>query len=161
MHFLSLLDEEQIEDTYENEFRFQGYAGDELSRRTERKMKTSRFGASVGEVIPFGMFGFDAGIIGYDPREAVQTVRSPGLLIFGEHDRLVPADANVERFHAVFDGLPPAHLTCTTIPKATHCFRVTESVFSTPDAAGNGPEVGPLSDDLGTVLRNWLTNNEY
>ena len=153
--------EEQIEDIYENEFRFQGYTGDELSRRTERKLRTSRFGASVGEVIPFGMFGFDAGIMGYDPREAVQAVRSPGLFIFGEHDRLVPADANVERFHAVFDGLPPAHLTCATIPKTTHCFRVAESIFSTPDAAGNGPEVGPLSDDLGTVLKNWLTSNGY
>jgi pimeloyl-ACP methyl ester carboxylesterase len=153
--------EEQMEDVYENDFRFQGYTGDELAQRTERELSTSRFWASVGEVIPFGMFGFDAGIMGYDPRDAVRTVRSPGLFVFGEHDRLVPADANVERFNAILDGASPDHLTYATIPKATHCFRVTESICSTPNGAGDGPEVGPLSGELVTVLKNWLTGNGY
>lgn len=153
--------EEQMEDIYENDFRFQGYTGDELAQRTERKLKTSRLGASVGKAIPFGMFGFDAGIMGYDPRDAVQTVQSPGLFIFGEHDRLVPPGANIQRFDAIFEGRPPDHLNYVVIPKATHCFRVTESIFSAPDGAGDGPEVGPLSDELVTVLENWLTKNRY
>ncbi len=90
--------EEQIEDIYENELRCQEYRGDELTRRTQRRMKQTRIGVSIGQMTSFGMFGFDARTIGYDPREALRTVQCPGLFIYGEHDRLVPADANIDRF---------------------------------------------------------------
>jgi hypothetical protein len=145
--------EEQIEDTYENDLRCQGHTGDELAQRTERQMKNLRFGVSVGERTGFGMFGFDARVVGYDPREAIQTVRSPGLFVFGEHDRLVPADANVERFNEIFDGQPPEHLGYCIVPKATHTFRVTDGL-----CAEGVPKDYPLSDALATLLKDWLTN---
>ena len=53
-------------------------------------LNTTRFGASIDRVFPIGVIGFDTGIIDYDPRQALQTVSSPGLLIFGENDLLVP-----------------------------------------------------------------------
>jgi pimeloyl-ACP methyl ester carboxylesterase len=145
--------EEQMEDMYENDFRCQGYEGAELERRTASRLNTTRFGASVGRIIPVGMIGFDAGIIDYDPREALQTVSSPGLLVFGENDALVPADQNLARFDEIFDRHPPEHLAAAVINDANHSFRLVDA----PCTSRAESLRLPLSEELITLLHDWLT----
>jgi len=149
--------EEQIEDNFENDLRCQGYQGDELTRRVESRMKKFRMGVRIGQMTSFGMYGFDARIVGYDPREALRTVRCPGLFVFGGHDGMVPADVNADRFQAVFDGHPPRHLTLSTIPKANHHFRVTDGLCN----AELDAEDYPLSRELVTVINDWLVEIGY
>ncbi len=149
--------EEQMEDIYENDLRCQGYEGAELERRTTRHLNKTRFGASVGRVIPIGVIGFDAGIIDYDPRQALQTVSSPGLLVFGENDVLVPAYQNLARFDEIFDGDPPEHLTTAVIDDATHGFRLVDSLCTSWATS----LTLPLSEELTAVLQDWLTGQGY
>ena len=149
--------EGNMADNYRGYYRCQGYEGEDLEAQVEKQLNTTRLGAAVGEVIPFGMFGFDAGIIGYDPADALQTVRSPGLFVFGENDFLVDAEKNLERFEVIFGGSPPDHLSTVVIANATHGFRVVDD----PCLSSEEALEQPFSDELTTVLHNWLAEQGF
>ena len=78
------------------------------------------------------MLGFDAGVYDYDPLWALQTVQSPGLLLYAEHDFLVTPSWNMERMDQIFYGDPPAHLQTVTISGVNHGFRAVESSCAEP-----------------------------
>jgi pimeloyl-ACP methyl ester carboxylesterase len=141
-----------MQDNYWHHFRCQGLTGEQLYLRVEKQMATSRFGAELGEIVPFGMFGFDAGIIDYDPSTALQTVSSPGLLVYASHDRLVSPALNVQRLGELFDGAVPDRLTAVTIPAATHSFRVVGDTCASYEEIS----AAPLSVELTATLEGWL-----
>jgi len=148
---------EQMEDTFEHEYRCQGYAGGELKKEVESAMKWSRLEANLGKVIPLGEARFQAGIIDYDPRRALQTVHSPGLLVFAENDPMVPADHNLARFAEIFNGNPPDNLQTVTITGTHHDFRLTDMCLGSVEEMFSAP----FSDELTRVLRDWLTEQGY
>lgn len=142
---------EQMEDIYENDFRCQGYSGEELQKRVSRQLWLAKTGASIGKVIPIGVIGFDAGIIDYDPRDSLQQVKIPGLMVFGTHDPYVPADQNVERFQAIFpEG--SGYIQNYVVKDGDHHFRLTESVCQPYEERLKEP----FSDDLQNKLNDWL-----
>lgn len=149
--------EEQMVATYENDFRCQGCDSAELEEKTARNLNTTRFGASIGRVIPIGRIGFDAGIIDYDPRQALQTVSSPGLLVFGENDLLVPPDQNLARFDEIFGANPPENLTTVVIADASHSFRLVDGLCTSWETSLTLPH----SEELTAVLQDWLTEQGY
>jgi pimeloyl-ACP methyl ester carboxylesterase len=149
--------EEQMRNTYENVFRCEGSAGEELARRTANQLRLTRVGAAIGRVVPIGVIGFDAGIIEYDPRRALRSVRQPGLYAYGEYDPLVPPDHSRARFEEIFAGQLPSHLTLRTIPQANHRFKVVDSLCTTYEESLHAP----FSEDLGHVLEEWLTGIGY
>ena len=103
------------------------------------------------------MFGFDAGIIGYDPDEALHKVGSPGLLVFAEHDALVDPRLNTQIFYDMFDGNPPGHLSTVTIADTNHIFRIVEhACVSYEDSLQQ-----PLSEELTVELDEWLAGVGY
>lgn len=148
---------EQMEDDYENGFRCQGYDGVELEQKVESILKWDRMGAKIGKIIPLGEIGFQAGIFDYDPRQALQTVKSPGLLVFGENDPLVPADQNLARFDEIFNGNPPENLQTVTISGVHHTFQLTDKCLTSIDQILSAP----LSDELVQVLQDWLIEQGY
>ncbi|MBC8503268.1 MAG: prolyl oligopeptidase family serine peptidase [Chloroflexi bacterium] len=148
---------EQMEDDYENVFRCQGYEGAGLEKKVESILKWDRMGAKIGKVIPLGEIGFQAGIFDYDPRQALQTVKSPGLLVFAENDPTVPADLNLARFDEIFNGTPPENLQTVTISGAYHTFHLTNKCLSSLEELISAP----LSDELVQVLQDWLTEQGY
>ena len=148
---------EQMEDDYESGFRCQGYEGAELEKKVKSILKWDRIGVKVGKIIPLGELGFQAGIFDYDPRQALQTVKSPGLLVFGENDPTVPADQNLARFNEIFNGNPPENLQTVTISGAYHTFHLMDKCLTSIDQILSAP----LSDELVQVLQDWLTEQGY
>ena len=144
-------------DNYRGHYRCEGYEGDELEKKVERQLKSSRRGASIGKVIPFGMLGFDAGIIDYDPDEILRTVDSPGLLVFAERDALVDAVRNTQTFYNIFDGRPPDHLNIITIKESNHIFRIVEHACVSYEDS----QKRQLSDELTVKLDEWLSRLGY
>jgi len=148
---------EQMEDTNENTFRCQGYEGDELKEKVESSMKWARLEANVGKAIPMGEVRFDVGIFYYDPHQALQTVKSPGLLVFAENDSMVPADQNLARYDEIFNGNPPENLQTVIISGAYHTFHLMDMCLTSFDDLS----AAPLSDELVRVLQDWLTEQGY
>ena len=148
---------EQMEDDYESAFRCQGYEGNELKEKVESFMKWARVEANVGKVIHLGEMTIQAGIFEHDPRQALQTVKSPGLLVFAENDPTVPADKNLERFNEIFNGNPPENLQTVTISGSYHTFHLMDRCLTSPDQLLSAP----LSDELVEVLQTWLDEQGY
>jgi len=144
-------------DNYWHGYRCDGYTGEKLEEQVAKQMRLTRRGAAFGKVIPFGMFGFDAGIIEYDPEEALQTVRSPGLFVFAENDRLVTPDLNLDRLDEIFDGDVPEHLTAVTISGANHSF----ILVNDPCEVVPNPYERPQSAELVEMLNDWLAAQGY
>lgn len=148
---------EQMEDDYENTLRCQGYGEDELQKEVASFMKWARFEANVGKFLPLGEADIQSGIMDYNPRQALQTVKSPGLMVFAENDPTVPAEVNLARFDEVFNGNPSENLQTATISGAFHTFHLTGLCFTSPDEFLSAP----LSDELVEVLQTWLDEQGY
>jgi pimeloyl-ACP methyl ester carboxylesterase len=144
-------------DNYVGGYGCDGYTGTELEEQAAKRMRMTRLGARVGETIPFGMFGFDAGIIDYDPADALQTVRSPGLLVYAELDWQVSPTWSLDRLEELFPSGLPANLTTKTITGVNHSFLLVEDMC-TPQtvATDNG-----LSPELAAELDAWLQAQGY
>ncbi len=148
---------EQMEDDTENTFRCQGYEGDELQKIVDSSMKWARFEANVGKFLPLGEAYIQARIMDYDPRQTLQTVKSPGLLVFAENDPTVPAEINLARFDEIFNGNPLQNLQTVTISGAYHTFHLTGLCLTSYDEFLSAP----LSDELVEVLQTWLDEQGY
>jgi hypothetical protein len=134
-----------------------GFEGEELEKKISNQLKLTQLGAAIGKILPFGIIGFDTHIIDYDPMEAIQSIATHGLFVYGEHDYVVFAQNNTERFNEIFNGSKPNNLTISVIPGANHIFRVTDSFCTTREESLSQP----LSEELVEVLEGWLTSIGY
>jgi len=107
---------EQVTDEIEFHLLCEGYQGAELQELVEKELSIRRLGATIGKFIPLGDVGFTSKILYYNPRPALQTAHSPGLLVFGEMDPMAPADQNLTRFNEIFSGNPPDNLKLLPLP---------------------------------------------
>ncbi len=147
---------EQIEQSSRNTFRCEGFEGDTLDRKVANHLRTLRTAASVGKVVPVGEMAFMAGIIDYDPREALLTVEVPGLLVFGEMDILVPFAENQARFDEIFHDGTPDNLTIVEMAQANHTFHL----VSNDCTSWAESQTLPFSAELVDRLNAWLDANE-
>jgi len=141
-------------DNYTNGYYCDGYRGAELEAKVARNMRLSRQAAKIGETIPFGMFGFDAGVIDYDPGEALQQVQSPALFVYAERDWMVTPSWSLDRLDEIFAGNVPEHFTAVTIPGVSHSFQHVETTCTPPAESTISPE-------LIAQLNNWLVMQGY
>lgn len=149
--------EEQIEQSYRNALRCDGLEGEQLARKVNGHMWQIRLGASAGRVIRAGEIGFIAGILDYDPRAALQSVRAPGLLVFGGTDPTVPPAENLARLDEIFPAGAPANLSVAAIPEANHGFRLTETGCETWPAY----LALPVAQELVDLLGGWLQEQGF
>lgn len=141
-------------DNYTGAYACDGFTGKELEAKAARQMRITRIGAQAGETIPFGMFGFDAGIIDYDPAEALQQVQSPALFVYAELDWMVTPAWSFNRLDEIFEGDVPEHFTGVTISGVNHSFHLVETACKQP-----AEEI--ISSELITLLNDWLTVQGY
>jgi pimeloyl-ACP methyl ester carboxylesterase len=147
----------QMQDTYRNVFACEGSQGEELERRTAKQLRLTRLGAAVGGIIPFGVIGFDAGIINYDPEDALRNARQPGLFVFGEFDLFVPPESSLDRIQGLFGTDVPGNLSFLITPQANHRFKVVTSRCPDPEDI----ERARFSPELSHALDNWLDQIVY
>ena len=145
------------ENSLDNQYHYarcQGMQGEELDEYLSKRQKGIDLSVSIGNSTNFGMFGFDARNMDYDPRDALQIVKSPGLYLLAENDALVSPVLNIERLDEIFDGNVPANLSTVVIDNSTHGYKVVNN----PCESSIDKE---LSEELVEVLNNWLTEQGY
>jgi len=148
---------EQASDMFYHEAICTGYEGDEIDAYVDRRDKLAEIGVKLGKLTNFGMWGFDARNRSYDPRNALLTVKSPGLYVFSENDHLVSPGINIERMEEIFDGVVPPYLNMVVIDNATHRFRLVNDPCEIWHNS-NGLE---QSKQLTDVLDAWLAEQGY
>ena len=134
-----------------------GLEGDELDEYVEKRLKTTELGMKIGKVTNFGLLGFDYRSMNFDPRNALESVESPGLFIFGENDILVIPDKNIERMNEIFDGDVPDHLMMAVARDVTHSFRS----VNTPCDSWNDPRQYEISAEVIAILDDWLAELDF
>lgn len=147
---------EQLASSERNLLLCQGLKGSELESGVENKLRMNQLGASLGDIIPIGELVYASGIWDYDPREVLKTVNSPGLLVFGEMDSLVPPDENLARFTEIFNDRSPKHLTAIVVADSNHLFRSVDSICAIYEFALSGMP----SIELTEVMHNWLNEQD-
>ena len=135
----------------------QGLEGEELDAFIEKRLKKIDLSISIGKITDFGFPGFDARNMSYDPRNALKTVQSPGLFVYGENDDQVTPAPNLERMNEIFENDVPENLTTVVIAGATHAFRL----VSDPCESWVNTEQQQQSEQLVEVLHTWLAEQGY
>lgn len=134
-----------------------GLEDQELEEYLEKRSGDIDLSIKIGNLTNFGMFGFDARNMGFDPRSALLTVNAPGLLVYAENDRLVTPSLNLERLDEIFNGEIPSYLKTVTIDGANHSFRLVE----TPCDYSDDPTYFEQSVELKEVLNEWILDLGY
>jgi pimeloyl-ACP methyl ester carboxylesterase len=148
---------ENAADNYYHIGRCQGLEGEELEAYIEKRLKNVELSISIGEITNFGFFGFDSRNMSYDPRNALKTVQSPGLFVYGEHDDQVTPAPNQDRMNEIFENNVPDNLSSVVIAGATHAFRLVED----PCESWVNPEQLEQSEQLVEALNTWLEEQGY
>ncbi len=149
--------ETQMQDTYRNVFACEGSSGEDLEKRVTNQLRLTHLGAAIGRALPFGVIGFDAAIIEYDPEGALRTVRQPGLFAYGEYDPFVPPLSSQNRIQELFSADLPENLSFITISGANHRFKVVSSFCTSPEEA----RTAEFSPELVSVVAHWLDSIGY
>jgi len=148
---------EQAKDMYTFEAICSGLEGKELNDYLEKRIKTTELGMKIGKLTNFGSLGFDYRSMSFDPRNSLQTVKSPGLFIYGENDILVIPDRNIGRLREIFNGDIPKNLTVAVAGHATHGYRT----VNTPCDSWNDPMQYEMSAEVAGIMNDWLTEQGY
>ena len=149
--------EENAVDNALNYGRCQGFEEEELAAYLEKRAKQRAMSVRIGELTNFGMFGFDSRVMGYDPRDALKKIESPGLFVYAENDALVTPSLSTERLHEIFDGNVPKNFSVAVVDATTHGFRLVDDVCESFE----GFETYVLSEELTEVLDTWLIEIGY
>lgn len=148
---------ENAADNFYHFGRCQGLEGEELEAFIEKRLKKIDSSISIGKITDFGFPGFDARNMSYDPRNALKTVQSPGLFVYGENDDQVTPAPNIERMNEIFKNDVPEHFTEVVIEDASHAFRL----VSDPCESWVNVEEQEQSAQLAEVLHDWLAEQGY
>jgi len=130
---------------------------EELEAYIQKRSDMVDVSMEIGELTNFGMYGFDARNMSYDPRNAIETVQSPGLFIYAENDDQVSPSLNIDRMNEIFDNKLPEHLAVITIDGSSHAFRL----VSNPCESWVNPDEQRQSEQLIEILNQWLEAQGY
>jgi dienelactone hydrolase len=104
-----------------------GLEGEKLTRKVERKRRTSDIGAWIGKVFPFlGGPRYWYLISEYQNNDIITNINCPTLLLFAEYDVNVDPEQNIDHLNGLFGGQVPDHFTVETMPRGQHGFYVVE-----------------------------------
>ena len=148
---------ENAADNFYHFGRCQGLEGEELEAFIEKHLKKIDMSISIGKVTDFGFPGFDARNMSYDPQNALKTVQSPGLFVYGENDDQVTPAPNLERMNEIFENDIPENFSEVVIEDASHSFRL----VTDPCESWVNVEEQEQSEQLTEVLHEWLEEQGY
>jgi hypothetical protein len=117
--------------------------------RRERDLRRMRW---AGRWFPFFQLRLMSNLLAYDPAPALESLRPPTLLAYGELDDQAPPPDSLARLDEIFpDGAPP-NITVHVEPGADHYFREAESIcFDWQAALGN-----PYRESFQRALGAWV-----
>ena len=114
------------EQIYSNDkFRFEceGYGGDRLKKKIEKRKRSLNASYSLGK--KSGLIGGAKHlymIFDYDNDKVLKSIQCPALFLFAEFDINVDPKENINHLNLVFEGQIPNNITVKTMPKGQHGF---------------------------------------
>jgi hypothetical protein len=138
-------------------YRCEDFTGDDLQQKIDQKARMAEVGVTLGNITRFGMLHHTALLLTYDPADDLLSTGTPSLFIYAENDDQVTPDLNLERLDELYDGNVPDHLTTHVLAGTTHAFRLVDD----PCDSWVDVREQPRSEELGIVLNDWLTAQEY
>ena len=114
------------EQIYSNDkFRFEceGYEGDRLKKKIEKRKRSLNASYSLGK--KSGLIGGAKHlymIFDYDNDKVLKSIQCPALFLFAEFDINVDPKENINHLNLVFEGQIPNNITVKTMPKGQHGF---------------------------------------
>ena len=114
---------EQIYSNDRFQFECEGYEGDKLEKKIEKRKKGLDKSYNIGK---------NSGIIGaakhlylifdYENNEVLKSIECPTLLLFAEFDINVDPQENIDHLNQIFENKIPDNITVKTMPKGQHGF---------------------------------------
>jgi len=145
--------EEQMDCFNRYMYACKGLEGEKLTRKVQRKRKTSDLGARIGKVFPFlGGARYWYLISGYQNDEVITAIKCPTLLLFAEYDVNVNPEQNIIHLNALFNGQVPGNFTIETMPGGQHGFHIVEDRCVDWDTAMQKP----FDPDFQEKIREWI-----
>lgn len=119
---------EQIYSHDKFQFGCEGYQGDKLKKKIEKRKKSLDKSYKLGK---------NSGIIGaakhlylifdYDNDEILKSIKCPTLLLFAEFDINVDPKENIDHLNQIFENSIPNNITINTMPNGQHGFYKVEN----------------------------------
>jgi len=119
---------EQIYSNDRFQFECEGYEGDKLEKKIEKRKKGLDKSYNIGK---------NSGIIGaakhlylifdYENDEVLKSIKCPTLLLFAEFDINVDPKENIDHLNQIFENKIPDNITVKTMPKGQHGFYIVEN----------------------------------
>ena len=143
----------QVDDNDRSRFICEGYTGDKLDKKIEKRKKALVKSANLGK---------NSGLIGsakhwylihdYTNEEELKALRCPTLFLFGEFDINVDPQININHLNTLFDHEIPKNISYKIMPKGNHGFyKVENKCVDWDTAAKNG-----FDPEFQNEIRQWL-----
>jgi len=145
--------QKQVEDNDKSRFICEGFTGEKLEKKIEKRKKSLSKSAKLGE---------KSGIIGsakhwylihdYDNDPYLSSLTCPTLLLFAEYDINVDPELNIKHLDSLFNNDIPSNITYKVMPHGNHGFYQVENKCVDWDTASKNE----FSPDFQEVIRNWM-----
>jgi alpha/beta superfamily hydrolase len=143
----------QVDDHDRSRFICEGYSGEKLEKKIEKRKKSLSKSANLGK---------KSGVIGsarhwyliseYDNKKELKNLTCPSLFLFGEFDINVDPEINIKHLKNVFDNEVPENITCMTMPGGNHGFYKVENKCVDWDTAAKSD----FDPEFQNEIRKWL-----
>jgi pimeloyl-ACP methyl ester carboxylesterase len=144
----------QVDDNDRARFICEGYTGDNLDKKVEKRKRSLAKSANLGK---------NSGLIGsakhwylihdYTNEEELKALTCPTLFLFGEFDINVDPEININHLNTLFDHEIPKNISYKIMPKGNHGFYQVENKCVDWDTAAKGS----FDPEFQNVIRQWLT----
>jgi len=144
------------EQIYSNDkFRFEceGYEGDKLEKKIEKRKKSLDRSYKIGK--NFGIIGAAKHlylIFDYDNDEVLKSIKCPTLLLFAEFDINVDPEENIDHLNQIFENKIPNNFAIKIMPKGQHGFYKVENRCVPWDEA----EKNDFDSNFQNQIKEWL-----
>jgi len=146
---------EQIYSNDKFQFECEGYEGDKLDKKIEKRKKSLDKSYKLGK---------NSGVIGsakhlylifdYDNDEILKSIKCPTLLLFAEFDINVDPKENIDHLNHIFEYKIPNNIAVLTMPKGQHGFYKVENRCVPWDQA----EKNDFDSNFQNQIKEWVSN---
>lgn len=143
----------QVDDNDRSRFICEGYTGDKLDKKIEKRKKSLSKSANLGK---------NSGLIGsakhwylihdYTNDEELKSLNCPTLFLFGEFDINVDPEININQLNNIFDHEIPKNISYKIMPKGNHGFYQVENQCVDWDTAAKND----FDPEFQEAIRQWL-----
>ncbi|WKK65166.1 DUF418 domain-containing protein [Lutimonas zeaxanthinifaciens] len=147
--------QDQVDDNDRSRFICEGYSGEKLENKIEKRKKSLIKSANLGK--KSGLIGSARHwylISDYDNEKELKNLTCPTLFLFGEFDINVDPEININHLKKVYNNQVPKNITYKTMPRGNHGFYQVENKCVDWDTASKND----FDPEFQNEIRKWLSS---